>query len=69
MKTLVEMDGDEHQAHRLVVNKWFLPGSIRRLDAAITARAEDAIADMRRLGGSCDFRPRHRHSLPRSTSS
>ena len=55
MKTLVEMDGDEHQAHRLVVNKWFLPGSIRRLDAAITARAEDAIADMRRLGGSCDF--------------
>ena len=29
MKTLVEMDGDEHQAHRLVVNKWFLPGSIR----------------------------------------
>lgn len=55
MKTLVEMDGDEHQAHRLVVNKWFLPGSIRRLEAAITARAEDAIADMRRLGGSCDF--------------
>ena len=55
MKTLVEMDGDEHQAHRLVVNKWFLPGSIRRLGAAITARAEDAIADMDRLDGSCDF--------------
>ena len=55
MKTLVEMDGEEHQAHRMVVNKWFLPGSIRRLDAAITARAEEAIADMRRLGGSCDF--------------
>ena len=55
MKTLVEMDGEEHQAHRLIVNQWFLPGSIRRLDASITARAEEAIADMRRLGSSCDF--------------
>ena len=45
MRTLVEMDGAEHQAHRLVVNKWFLPGSIRRLDEAITARAEEANRD------------------------
>ena len=55
MRTLVEMDGAEHQAHRLVVNKWFLPGSIRRLDEAITARAEEAIKIMDDLGGECDF--------------
>lgn len=55
MKTLVEMDGAEHQAHRLVVNKWFLPGSIRRLDDAITMRAEEAIAIMRSHDGECDF--------------
>ena len=54
MKTLVEMDGEEHLAHRLVMNKWFPPGSIRWLDATITARAEDVIADMRWLSGSCD---------------
>ena len=35
----------KHQAHRLVVNKWFLPGSIRRLDEAITARAEESDQD------------------------
>ncbi|MDG2028784.1 MAG: cytochrome P450 [Acidimicrobiales bacterium] len=55
MKTLVEMDGAEHQGHRLVVNKWFLPGSIRRLDDAITARAQEAISIMESHGGECDF--------------
>lgn len=52
MKTLVEMDGDEHQAHRLVVNKWFLPGSIRRLEAAITARAIPQL-DRAEAAGPC----------------
>jgi cytochrome P450 len=55
MKTLVEMDGEEHMAHRLVVNKWFLPASVRRLDDAIEARANEAITTMKTLGGSCDF--------------
>ena len=53
MKTLVEMDGDEHQAHRLVVNKWFLRKQ-GRLDAH-HAPPEYAIDDMTRLGESCDF--------------
>ena len=55
MKTLVEMDGAEHLAHRLIVNKWFLPGSIRRLEQAIAERAREAIEIMAAHGGSCDF--------------
>lgn len=55
MKTLVEMDGAEHQAHRLVANKWFLPASIRRLEDAIAVRAEEAVQVMADAGGSCDF--------------
>ena len=55
MKLLVEMDGAEHQAHRLLLSKWFLPASIRRLDESISARADEAVQALTSLGGECDF--------------
>lgn len=55
LKTLVEMDGAEHMAHRLLVNKWFLPASVRLLEDAVTERANEAIGIMASHGESCDF--------------
>jgi cytochrome P450 len=55
VKTLINMDGDEHRAHRLLVNDWFKPQSIRNLEDAVQARAKQAVDDMAALGGECDF--------------
>src|SRR6516164_304334 len=31
LKTLVQMDGDEHKAHRNIVNDWFKPGNVKTM--------------------------------------
>lgn len=55
LKTLINMDGEEHRAHRLLVNEWFKPQSIRNLEDAINARAKQSVDEMAALGGECDF--------------
>ncbi len=55
VKTLIQMDGDEHKAHRHIVNNFFLPGSVRRMDERIEALAAHSIDHMESLGGRCDF--------------
>jgi cytochrome P450 len=55
VKVLIQMDGDEHKAHRNVVNDWFLPGNVRKLQARVDELAREAVDKMAALGGECDF--------------
>lgn len=55
VKTLIQMDGDEHKAHRGIVNEWFKPGSLRTLQDRVDLLAQRAVDQMASLGGTCDF--------------
>ena len=55
VKTLVQMDGSQHKAHRSVVNEWFKPGSVRRLQDQVDELAKQNIDRMAALPGRCDF--------------
>ena len=55
VNTLINMDGDEHKAHRALVNDWFKPGAVRQLDDQIRAQAKRSVDEMQARGGSCDF--------------
>jgi cytochrome P450 len=39
VNTLVQMDGEEHRAHRAIVNEWFKPGQIKKLQGRIEERS------------------------------
>src|SRR5690349_5891216 len=54
-KTLIQMDGDQHKANRNLVNDWFKPGNLRRLQDRIDSLAEHSVDRMADLGGRCDF--------------
>lgn len=53
--TLVNMDGEDHKAHRQLVNDWFKPGEVRKLTERVEAQARRSVDEMRALGGECDF--------------
>jgi cytochrome P450 len=55
VKTLVQMDGAEHKAHRAIVNDWFKPGHVKLLQDRITDLAKQSVGRMADLGGECDF--------------
>lgn len=55
MKSLVQMDGDEHKAHRAIVNEWFKPGSVKRLAERVDELARHYVDEMAARGGQCDF--------------
>ena len=55
VKTLIQMDGDEHKAHRNIVNDWFKPGNVRAMQARIDELAKRSVDAMAAMGGSCDF--------------
>ena len=55
VKTLINMDGDEHRAHRSLVNEWFKPGRVRTLTAQVESRAKAAVDHLAALGGESDF--------------
>jgi cytochrome P450 len=55
VKTLIQMDGEDHRAHRAVVNDWFKPGSVKNLGAQIDHLAREAVDQMAALGSQCDF--------------
>ncbi len=54
-RTLIHMDGIEHRDHRHVTNDWFKPAAVKQRQGAIEAIAEEFVAKMADLGGSCDF--------------
>ena len=55
VKTLVQMDGEEHRSHRLVVNDWFKPAAIKKLTDKVDRLAKDSVDHMAHMGGTCDF--------------
>ena len=55
VKTLIQMDGDEHKAHRNIVNDWFKPASVRQLQGRIDELARHSVDRMAAMGGQCDF--------------
>jgi cytochrome P450 len=55
VKTLVQMDGDEHKAHRGIVNDWFKPGNVKQLQARVEELAAASVEKMAAMGGQCDF--------------
>ena len=55
VNTLIQMDGDEHKAHRGIVNDWFKPASIKRMSDRIDSLATQWVDRMEAMGGRCDF--------------
>lgn len=55
VKTLVQMDGDEHKAHRNIVNDWFKPKNLKRLSDRIDYLAKRTVDRMAAMGDECDF--------------
>ena len=51
MNTLIQMDGDEHRAHRQLVNDWFKPGEIKKLSDQVALQAKRSIDEMAAKGG------------------
>jgi cytochrome P450 len=55
VKTLVQMDGDEHKAQRAIVNDWFKPGNVKLRQDRVSELAKRAVDHMAALGGEGDF--------------
>lgn len=55
VKTLIQMDGDEHKAHRGLVNEWFKPASVRQLSDRVDELAKQFVDRMAAMGDRCDF--------------
>jgi cytochrome P450 len=55
VKTLIQMDGDQHKSHRNIVNDWFLPANVRKLQGRVDELARLSVDRMAELGGRCDF--------------
>jgi cytochrome P450 len=56
VKTLINMDGDEHRAYRNLTNDWFKPAALKQtLQPRIEQLAKKYVDRMAELGGACDF--------------
>jgi cytochrome P450 len=55
VNTLVQMDGEEHRAHRAIVNDWFKPGQIKKLQGRAEELSKRFVDEMAAMGGECDF--------------
>jgi cytochrome P450 len=55
VKTLIQMDGDEHKVHRNIVNDWFKPANVRTMQDRIDALAKSSVDRMAAMDGRCDF--------------
>ena len=55
MKSLVQMDGDEHRDHRALISDWFKPGSVKALSERVDELARRYVDQMAELGTECDF--------------
>jgi cytochrome P450 len=55
VKTLIQMDGEHHKAHRNIVNDWFKPVSVKSLQERIDTLARGSVDRMAAMGGRCDF--------------
>lgn len=54
-RTIIQMDGAEHRAYRLLTQAWFAPTSLKSLEEKVSSLARKHIDEMEKKGGSCDF--------------
>jgi cytochrome P450 len=55
VKTLIQMDGEEHKAHRGIVSEWFKPRNVAPLQKRIDGLATYYVDQMASYGDRCDF--------------
>jgi cytochrome P450 len=56
VKTLINMDGEQHRAYRSLTNDWFKPAALRKtLQPRVEQLARKYVDRMAELGGTCDF--------------
>jgi cytochrome P450 len=55
IRSLIHMDAPDHPEYRKLTVDWFKPASLNRMQERLDALAQQALARMRELGGSCDF--------------
>jgi cytochrome P450 len=53
--TIIQMDGAEHRAHRLLTQAWFAPAKLKSLEDRVAQLARHHVHEMEKKGGSCDF--------------
>jgi cytochrome P450 len=54
-QTIIQMDGPEHRAHRLLTQAWFAPSKLKTLEEQVSRLARQHVDEMENKGGSCDF--------------
>lgn len=55
VKSLIQMDDEEHRKYRGLTSAWFQPNNVKRMEADIRAMARAAVDRMAACGGTCDF--------------
>ena len=56
IRSLVQMDGEQHRGHRQITNEWFKPANLRRtVERRVTELARRFVDRMLEHGGACDF--------------
>ncbi|MET0587492.1 MAG: cytochrome P450 [Novosphingobium sp.] len=55
VKTLIQLDDEEHHKYRSLTNAWFQPGNIKKIEGDIRALARASVDRMAAAGGHCDF--------------
>lgn len=54
-RTIIQMDGSEHRAHRLLTQAWFAPVKLKSIEERVLRLAQMHVEAMATKGGSCDF--------------
>lgn len=52
---ITEMDGEEHFKYRLLTQKHFMPIMLKQFNERIATMSAEAIEDMAKMGGECNF--------------
>ena len=55
LRSLVQLDGNEHLRAREITQGWFTPSNLQRLERKIRDLAREAVAKMMSGSGTCDF--------------
>ena len=55
LRNLVNIDGDEHQAYRMLTQAWFMPPRLRTLEDDLRGLARQHMEILTERGGACDF--------------
>lgn len=53
--TLVQMDEPDHMKYRALTQAWFMPQSVKKIEARVREIAREAVDRMIEKGGRCDF--------------